>query len=416
METARAAGITTALVVPRSGFFPGQSSLVNLTGTDVGRMVMSTPVAFHVNLTRTSGMAAGYPGSQMGIIAFVRQTLMDAQHYQVAWTIYRANPGAERPAYSRSLEALEPAIKGQMPVVMPGNNPAEIQRTLDMAEAFKLNLILAGGAEAQSVASLLKERNVPVLLNVDYPTRNRNRDPEAREDLRALRRRVEAPGNAAALQKAGVKFAFQSDGTDSPTDFLRNVGLAIDAGLDKDVALRALTITPAEILGVADRLGSVEPRKIANLILTTGDLFDPETQVKYTFVDGQKFDIPQTQPARTTDTEGAGITDVAGQWILTVDSPQGVVEVTLELQQQGSALSGTTSSMLGTFPISEGSISGKDFNFRISVDSPDMGAMVIMFSGSIEGSKMTGTIDLGPMGLMDFTGSRNPSESHFAAR
>jgi len=416
MEAARAAGLTTALVVPRSGFFPGQSSLVNLSGIDGGRMVVKTPVAFHVNLARSGGMSGGYPGSLMGIIAFVKQTFMDAQHYQVAWNIYNANPGALRPAFSRSLEALAPAVSGQMPVVMPGNSITEIRRTLDMAAEFKLDLILAGGAEAKAIASVLRERNVPVLLTVDYPVRDRNRDPEAKEDLRTLRRRVEAPGTAAALHGAGVRFAFQSGRMDSPKDFIRNVGLAIDAGLDRDVALRALTMTAAEILGIADRLGSVERGKVANLILTTGDIFDPQTQVKHVFIDGRKFDIPKTEPAGPTETEGSRITDAAGRWILTVDSPQGMVEVTLDLQQQGNSLSGMSSSMLGTFPISDGTLSDNNFSFKLAVDSPDMGGMVIMFSGSIEGSKMTGTIDLGPMGLMDFTGSKNPSESHFAAR
>lgn len=239
----------------------------------------------------------------MGIIAFVKQTLLDANRYATAWSVYRATPGAERPEYSRALEALQPALKRELPVVMPANTPQEIQRALDLADSFKINLVLAGCAEGGKIAPLLKSRNLPILLAVKYPERPATTDPDVREELESLRRRVEAPSNAALLAKAGVRFAFVSDDIANPRDFIRNVGRAIEAGLDKEVAVRALTLTPAELLGVSDRLGSIEKNKTANLILATGDIFDEKTRVKYAFVDGQKYDIVEA-PAPTTGGSG----------------------------------------------------------------------------------------------------------------
>ncbi len=304
IESARAAGITTALVAPRGRIFAGLSSLFNLSGGDIGRMVVKTTVAFHINMAAGAGFGRGYPASLMGVIAFIKQTLLDAGQYGAAWDIYSANPGVARPEYSRPLETLRPLITRESPVIFPADNPTEIRRVMELADSFKLNLILSGAAEAGSMASILGERKIPILLSVKYPEKDRDADPEIKEELGALRRRVEAPANAAGLAKAGVKFAFQSRDMKNPRDFIRNIGKAIDAGLDKETALRSLTLVPAEIFGVADRLGSIEKNKTANLIVTTGDIFDAKTKVKFTFVDGRMFEI--TEPVEPPRDSSAG--------------------------------------------------------------------------------------------------------------
>ena len=411
IEAARAAGITTALVAPRGGIFTGQGSLINLSGGDLGRMVIKTPVAFHIQMASASGgFARDYPGSLMGIIAFVKQTLLDAGHYGTSWTIYNANPGSMRPLYSRALDSLQPLIRRESRVVLSADDPTEIRRALDLAGQFKLDLILSGGAEAKGIAAVLKERNIPVLLSVKYPERDRDPDPEMKDELEVLRRRVEAPANAAALAKAGVKFAFQSGDMADPKDFIRNVGRAVEAGLNKDTALRALTLTPAEIFGVSDRLGSIEKNKTANLIVTTGDIFDAKTKVKIAFVDGRKFDIaePVEPPARGTEdgAQGGESSEVAGTWTLTVDSPQGAVSASMILQQAGSVVTGTVSSYMGEMKIENGTFSGGKLAFRVTVNT-----MSISFSGTVQGARITGTIDAGPMGTMECTGSKKPGGS-----
>jgi imidazolonepropionase-like amidohydrolase len=263
-------------------------------------MVVKTPVALHIGLQTAGGFGGGgsYPGSLMGVLAFVKQTLLDAQHYDAAWSTYSANRGAVRPEYSRALEALEPVIKQQLSVVLPGDTPAEIDRVLRLAEALQLRMILSGGAEAAPRAALLKEKRIPVLLSAKYPERDRDADPEEQEELAVLRRRMEAPATAAALQRAGVTFAFQSGDMTSPRDFVHNVARSIEAGLERQAALRALTLAPAEIFGVADRIGSIEKGKAANLVVATGDIFDARTRVKQVFIDGRKFDIPEEETPR----------------------------------------------------------------------------------------------------------------------
>jgi imidazolonepropionase-like amidohydrolase len=116
-----------------------------------------------------------------------------------------------------------------------------------------------------------------------------------------LEQRDKAPTAPAVLQKAGIKFALYSDGQDAPRDFQRAVKKAIDSGLSREDALRALTLSPAEIYGVADRVGSIEKGKIANLVLTKGDIFDDRTTVVMVFVDGKKY-----TPAETAAPGGRG--------------------------------------------------------------------------------------------------------------
>jgi imidazolonepropionase-like amidohydrolase len=142
-----------------------------------------------------------------------------------------------------------------------------------------------------------------VVVNLRWPVKARDTDPEDEESLRQLELRDRAPSTPAALLKAGVPFAFSADGVESAREALRAVKKAIDAGLTKEQALRALTLSVAEMYGVADRLGSIDKGKVANLVLVKGDLFDDRPQVQRIFVDGVAYD-PQAET--TSPFGGAG--------------------------------------------------------------------------------------------------------------
>jgi len=165
IDASRNIGITTALTAPRSGIWMGQSALINLAGETPQQMIVRSPVAMHVSFTPLRG---GYPGSLMGVFAQLRQMMLDAQRYRDSLQIYERNPrGIRRPETDRSLAALVPVIEGRMPVVMLANSEREISRALDLAEEFKLKLLIAGGREAEHVADRLAKQNVPVLLSLN---------------------------------------------------------------------------------------------------------------------------------------------------------------------------------------------------------------------------------------------------------
>src|SRR5215510_5724622 len=288
----RSAGITTALVAPREGIYQGQSALINLGDAAPEKLIIKNPVSLNVSFGAGRGFGGGYPSSLMCVFAFLRQSLLDAQHYKAAWEHYNRNKrGARRPETDKSLAALQPVIAGAMPVAFTANSEREIKRAIGLGEEFGLKFIIAGGLQGYQVADLLKQKNVTVLLSLNYPQRPANlEDPES-EPLRVLRDRAAAPTSAAALSKAGVRFAFQSGYLGRPSDYIANAAKAVEAGLSKDEAIKAMTIYPAEIFGVAEQLGSIEKGKIANIVVTSGDLFDRRSQVKHVFVDGKPYEI-----------------------------------------------------------------------------------------------------------------------------
>jgi imidazolonepropionase-like amidohydrolase len=316
------AGITSVLAMPSGDVISGQSALVNVVapsddpqiGNIVdarrGLVIVKTPVALHVSFpSRPRAGGNAYPESLMGVIAFVRQAFLDAQHYAAARGRSAGlsgprNGGAESlalraPAEDPALEAMQPALDRKMPVAFEANAAREILRALKMARELKLDLIVTGARDAEEVAADLKAQNARVIFSLDYPKRPPMLAPDADEPVRALRARADAPRVPAALASAGVAFGFSSAGLAEPKDFVKNAAKTVKAGLAPDAAIRALTIGAAAIAGVADRLGSIEKGKIANLVVTDGDLFDEKTKVTRVFVDGRavSLDAAPAQPA-----------------------------------------------------------------------------------------------------------------------
>jgi imidazolonepropionase-like amidohydrolase len=131
-----------------------------------------------------------------------------------------------------------------------------------------------------------------VIYSLNFPTRRPSLAPDADESLSVLRDRANAPKGPAALDKAGVLFAFESSGLSEPKDFLKNAQKTVANGLSKDAAIKALTINAATIAGAADRLGSLDKGKIANVIVIEGDLFEEKSTIKHVFVNGRPVKLP----------------------------------------------------------------------------------------------------------------------------
>jgi imidazolonepropionase-like amidohydrolase len=406
IEAARSAGITAAQTAPRGNVFLGQSAVINLAGDSPQAMIVRSPVALYVGLSPIGG--GQYPGSLMGVFSSVRQMLLDARRYREANEIYERNPrGLRRPEQDKSLAALLPVLDRRMPVVMQADRAREIERALDLAQEFNLQMIINGGMEADRVAARLKALNVPVLLSLNFPRRTASASAEADpEPLRVLRERVEAQKTAGRLAAAGVRFAFQSGGMNTMSDFLANAARAVDNGLPHDEAVRALTLRPAEILGVSNQLGSIEVGKIANLTVTRGDLLARDRRVTQVFIDGRQIEVrPPPAPAG-----GAG---ASGTWSLTVNLSGSGNEkqefgVTLTLQQQGERLSGSLQGQLGSGTITGGTITGSDLNFTVPITLPAPASQTTdaIFNGTITGNQMSGTVQVVGRGSGTFTGTR----------
>jgi hypothetical protein len=270
-----------------------------------GLSVIRSPVALHVELQRVGG--DGFPAALLGGIAFVRQSFIDAQYQLLAQQRYQKSPaGLVRPPFDPALDAMQAALAGRQPVAFEAGLQREIVRALDMAKEFKLSPIITGGIEADLAAADLKAANAKVLFNLNYPTRSRALPPDADEAVRELRLRAHAPKTPGGLAKAGVTFAFSGAGLANAADFVRNVGRAVRDGLAEEAALRALTIDAAKIAGAGDRVGSLEKGKIANVIVTSGDLFNEATRIRHVFVDGRMVNIDTTEAPAGRGGRGRG--------------------------------------------------------------------------------------------------------------
>jgi imidazolonepropionase-like amidohydrolase len=297
IETWRNAGFTTALVEPQGGIFPGQGSLVDLGDDRAGNLVVVPRATLGIAF-ESSGNFASFPSSLMGSIAYVRQVFIDVRWYEEAGNAYQARRrGVERPPYDRTEVVVLEALKNRELVLLPANERLRIYRAIRLADEWQVRAALYGVQEGYDMANEIAASKLPVFVNLNWPKMEKGADEEA-VTLRELRFWGRAPSTPAALSKVGVTYAFYSGGISDPKDILKNVKKAIDRGLSPDHALEAMTIAPAEILGVADRMGSIEQGKIANLVVSDGDIFAEKTKIKDVFVDGRRYQIRQHPAAQ----------------------------------------------------------------------------------------------------------------------
>lgn len=406
-EAARNAGFTTALTVGRTGIMNGRSAVINLAGDSVSRMILRSPAALHISFATIPGQ---YPGSLLGMFSATRQMFYDAQRLKAMQAAYAANPkGMRRPESDRSLEALFPVLDRQIPVVINADRETSIIRAINLAKEFDLRLIIAGGQEAGKVADRLKAIDAAVLLSLNFPKRTTAASPDADpESLDVLRFRAEVPKTAGKLAQAGVRFAFQSGGMTSLNDFSANAAKCTENGLSRDAAVRAMTLSAAEIFGIADRVGSIEAGKIANLTVVKGDFLAKEKTITHVFVDGKLFEPKAPPPAARPNGTGGNtsVATVAGNFAITIDVPGQSLTGTLVLVQQGAQLSGTMQTQLGTTQIKDGRVTANGFEFSASVNVGEATVDIIV-RGNVTGNQVSGTIDSN-QGNFPFSGTRNP--------
>jgi imidazolonepropionase-like amidohydrolase len=386
------AGITTVLVAPEKGIYAGQSVLLNIVGEKAEPMVIKSPVALHVNFTTARGT---YPSSLMGTMAFLRQSFLDTEYYssyksrfvKASRGIVKASRGIKRLEYNPFLDTLSPYVVRKSPVFFNCANLEDIKRALGLIKEFKLNGFLTGANEAWRVADLLtKNAKVPLLVSLNFKPPFTSMYVNQGEELKKKAEEEIYPANAANLHKKGLTFALTSLGIKKTADIPKNVNKAIKAGLPRTEALKAMTIIPAKFLGVSNFLGSLEPGKAANVILTSGEIFDEKTTVERVFVDGISLEIKKPPKG-----EKPSAVNIAGKWNVTVVSPMGTIESTMELEQDGSEISGSISSEMGEWEITDGILSGNELSMSISATI--MGeAMEMSFSGTAEKDSIEGTI------------------------
>jgi imidazolonepropionase-like amidohydrolase len=329
----RSQGITARLVAPADRIVKGVSALLSTGEGTLGELLLNDRVALHLRLTPQQRERNEYPTSPMGALALVRQVFYDAQWYGQAWDAYRRGAsGASRPEQSTALAALEPFLQGAT-VVVDAPNVLYLLRADQVGREFDLNLVVRGSGYEYRRLDAVHSTGRAVLLPVNFPKAPYVKTAEAvavvpLEDLLHWDLAPENPGRLAA---AGVRIALTTHGLKDPAQFLEQVRVAVRRGLSPDSALRALTTTPAELFGLSSRLGTLEPGRLAHLVVTDGELFDSGTRVLETWVDGRRYEV-QRQP----------LVDAEGTWAVQIGQQGGEpLAATLELSRSGDAWRGT---------------------------------------------------------------------------
>lgn len=390
----RQAGFTTALLTPGEGLLRGESLVANLGEGGLNANRLRADVAQHAHL-HERGSGGAYPQSLMGSVALFRQTLLDARWQQRAQRAWQADPAQPRPEWLPGLDALEPVLDGERPLVFEARDIHDTLRILDLVDD-DIDLVLVGhGAEYQRLDQF--SRRVPHILTMDLPAAPDVEDENDRDvSLEELRHWRRAPENAQRLIEAGVPVLFTAHGLGSPADLFGHLATAIERGLDPERALAGLTTGPADWLGIGDRAGRIAPGYMANLVLVEGELFADKPTISEVWIDGARFELAKLEPPAI---------DPAGTWALTLGLPgMGDVDAELVLSGEPTSLSGTLSAMGNDTPLSEIRVSGKQLQIRIDA-SRYGGSGTIAIDMDIEGDRGRGT-GSGPFGEFTVRGQR----------
>lgn len=297
LETLRELGFTAGNVVPNKGILRGSSAFVNLSDALPNEAILRADTHQHIAFESQEV----YPKSLMGTIAVVRQTFADARHYVLDQADYRAKPTArKRPDLNPALDALAPVLNRQTTVVFEPGSVLMGDRAGQLARELGLNFAVVGSGHEWRRPDLMKAVNAPFIMPLNLPSAPKLPDEDDWLDvsLDQLRHWDWAAENAAMLRQQGLEVALTTHALGDRKVFRKNLRLAIDRGLSERDALAALTTVPAKLCGVADRLGTIEKGKIANLTVVEGaGYFDAEAKVKQVWIDGVVFETQPPKPA-----------------------------------------------------------------------------------------------------------------------
>ena len=406
VDAKRATGVLTIVTAPSFGIFNGQAVALNLGGGTMESRVVRNPAWQQISFNPRPAWT--YPDSLMGVISYIKQTLLDAQQHAVAKSIYDKNPaGYKRPDESPSLDALGAVLRRDVPLLFVADSELMIRRAEAIAKEFNVRLIVAGARQGYKMVDELKSIGVPVLVSTKWPVAPAEKEDREEQPLRVIRDRQLAPTTPAVLAKSGVLFALVS-GAGKTGDFLPGIRKAIENGLSADDALRATTINAAKIAGIDRQLGSLDRGKIANIVITDKPIFDKEAKVKRIFIDGRESKVAaedeKKKPSGGAGTAGASASSIDGSWSFVVKTTAGDANISATLHVENGQISGTFSGDRGSGSIGNGTFDGTTVEFSIAGRGKEE-AGDWLFHGTLHGANIEGTVAT-TLGTFPFTGSK----------
>lgn len=391
----RKLGFTISHTVPYGRMLPGSGALILLNdGSHTDDILMTEHVSMY---TQFSGAPGAYPGNTLGIMAKWRNLYRNASLAKQHTEMYASNPtGLQRPSQNRVLQAFYPVVENSRPVFYNAPSLLEAQRALRLQDELGFNLVLGNLEEAWALQSQLTGReNVGVFLSLDVPDKPENMDDEDKsEEMAALEeRRMEFYNRHMAQFDAfingGILYGFSS--IDASSGKIKDNLLAMmEHGLDSVEALAALTVNPAQILGISDVAGTLEEGKIGNAVISNGPYFKKGTNVKFVFVDGDLFEY-EIRDGGSSEISEEAKTAVVGTWNYTSTSPQGEQTGQLIFKDEDGVLTGIWTSDNGQPDVDLSNVSYRDgtlsFDFQFEAGGQSIDIVV---SGDVIGTEFDG--------------------------
>ena len=379
--TLRNQGVAAAVTVPPRGLIKGTSAVVLLGDDSSARSVVKSDVALHMVPTISQDWTRGYPTSPMGAYTLVRQSFYDADWYAKAWAAWQRDRALPKPETNAALEALQGYAGTLRPVVIECEDTHGAYRADKLAKEFGLHAFLRGSGEEYKRIDAIAALHRAILVPVNFPKAPAldNPDQEMSVELTDLLHWDFAPENPARLAKAGVTIALTSDGLKDKGQFLKMVRLAVARGLDRATALAALTTTPAGLYGVSDRLGTLDAGKIANLVITDGDLFADKTKLYETWIAGMRYEVTRTPRL-----------DARGTWKLRL-AGSGAAP-TLKLEGDADKLAGAITDGKET-KLKSATLTDALLTLTVPGDSLGWGKGTVRFAGTLVGDELTGRLE-----------------------
>lgn len=422
VEDLRALGFTTAQVVPYGGMLPGTGSIIQLGGETANEMVLFANSAFYSELTGAQRM---YPNTVIGVMSKYRELYRQAAQAKAYESMYASNrAGLERPTNDKILEAFYPVIDKRVPVLFKADRYLDANRVLLLQKDLGFNVVLGDVKDCWDMINKIKSANAKVFLSLDLPDavkeeKKDEKKEEAKDQTNAEKEALEKRkaesiaqyvAQASAFQKAGVSFGF-STASAKTKDIPANLRRMIAAGLTEDQALAALTTAPAQLLGIADRVGTVDNGKIANLVISDKPYFNEKAKVRYVFVDGvlYKYEVKEEKKVDAKNGNGKKA-DPNGKWSYTTETPQGNSTGVINIKNEAGTYSGTITNSMSDRETELKSImvDGNVLSFSFGFDAGG-GSMTIDVNLTIDGADFEGTMSVGQYGSFPMKGSKDPN-------
>lgn len=419
LEELRNIGFTVAQVVPYGNLLPGHAALVLTGASSTDAMLLSNKTALYSELT---GSGSVYPNTILGVMAKWRELYRQASQAKLYESVYASNrAGLERPIADKTLEAFYPVIDQKMPVLFRSEKLLEIHRVFSLKKDLGFPLIIADVKEGWPIIDKIKSSGAKVFLSLELPEEKKDKakkedesptkTPAQLEKEGLEKRKTEAVANytsqAANFYKAGMSFGFSTLSA-KPKDIPSNLRRMIAAGLSEDAALASLTTVPAQLLGLSDRLGTIENGKMANLVVSDKAYFNEKAKVRYVFVDGVLYTI---EVKETKKTDSNAKVEIEGNWSTVAQTPQGNTEGKLVFKKTSGNYSGTISG--GNLPapvdLKEINLDGNTLSYKYPLNLGGQ-TLSIEVEAKVEGDGFKGTITAGQFGSFPIEGTRDPKK------